>query len=223
MTPITKSQVKEIFVKIITARSRRRISLVLREYQPSILSSNCVGSRLSEISSVPYLSPTVGLWFKPADFLRFCENVEVAMNSDISYDPEESLKMGYPVGNLLGSIRIYFLHYDTFESARLKWLERCKRIRLDKILVVMTDRDGFSQSDITNFNKLDYPKILLSHKPLPQVREAVVVPVGNEQSQVGELYGNWPALTSALDSHSVYRIASELNLKRGSDLDNQVS
>ena len=43
----------------------------------------------------------------------------------------------YPVG-MLDDIRINFMHYESFEQAKEKWIERCNRIDKSNMFVIYT-------------------------------------------------------------------------------------
>jgi hypothetical protein len=58
------------------------------------ISQNCIGGRFYELEGRGYTSPTVGLWFKPTDFLSFCKDLETNLNSNISLDSEETAAVG---------------------------------------------------------------------------------------------------------------------------------
>ena len=62
----------------------------------TILASNCNGTIMYHDLDLPYLSPTINLWFKDLDFVKMMENLEWYMNGQIIEvtDKEED----YPVG-----------------------------------------------------------------------------------------------------------------------------
>lgn len=50
-------------------------------------------------------------------------------------DEKNSEKYGYPVGKL-EDIHVYFTHYETFEQAKQKWIERLKRLNMDNLYMI---------------------------------------------------------------------------------------
>lgn len=49
----------------------------------SIISSNCFAGRIMQDIGMEYNTPTLGLWFMPDDFPKFCSNLLYYLNSDI--------------------------------------------------------------------------------------------------------------------------------------------
>ena len=68
----------------------------------------------------------------------------------------------YPIGKL-DDIFVYFMHYNTCKEARDSWNRRKKRVNLNKILILCTDRDGFNMSTYLEWKKIKYPKILFTN------------------------------------------------------------
>ena len=77
-----------------------------------IVSSNCIGGRLSQIAGGPYRSLV-----RPDDFLKFATDLARYTKVMLTHDGDESKCLGYPVG-ALADIRIMFMHYLSFEDAR---------------------------------------------------------------------------------------------------------
>ena len=60
-------------------------------------------------------SPTVNLWFKPGEFIKFLSRLEYYLyDCEIQRDVQSSVERGYPVGRL-DDIHVYFTHYESFE------------------------------------------------------------------------------------------------------------
>lgn len=168
------------------------------------IAQNCIGGRLYELEGRAYTSPTVGAWFMPSDFLRFCETLEDHLAMEIAEDREASAGAGYPVGRI-GAIRIWFQHYPTFAAAREAWTKRASRIQPDKVLVVMSDRDGFSPTDLERFRILPRRKVLLSHIALADA-DIVHVPGYESDGQVGDLYGAFERLNHPKARNSLFEL-----------------
>lgn len=185
------SSVKKRLCKIIKNIER---ALFKRSFRKDIapknycyISQNCIGGKFYQIEKRLYSSPTVGLWFESADFLTFCENLPEYLNFTLSEDVDKSKEVSYPVGRL-GEIRIYFLHYSSFQLAKLDWDRRVKRVNLGRVFFLMTDRDGFSEDSVRRFNSLPTrKKILLSHCSYLNMKNIIYVPGFEFQSYVGDL------------------------------------
>jgi uncharacterized protein (DUF1919 family) len=139
-----------------------------------------------------YTSPTVGAWFSSVDFLSFCEALVDNLSAEVVEDAQASAKVGYPVGRI-GEVRIWFQHYPTFDDARAAWVKRAARVDPAKVFVVMTDRDGFTLSNLDRFQALPRRKLLLSHAVLPG-SEVVYVPGYEQNGRVGDIYDEFERL-----------------------------
>ena len=122
--------------------SLRRSFLEKQDF--SIISNNCWAGSVYKYFGLPYLSPTVGLYFYPDDYNKLCYNLREYMAEEVKYlkfeeskHKEKLAKKGQtnvPLG-LLGDIEIIFLHYPTFEEAADKWNRRAKRINWDNVFI----------------------------------------------------------------------------------------
>ena len=138
----------------------------------TILASNCNGTIMYHDLDLPYLSPTINLWFKDLDFVKMMENLEWYMNGQIIEvtDKEED----YPVG-MLHDIKIYFRHYDSFDEAVSKWEERKKRIRWNNLFIVGSCWNG-DYEVIQRFEQLPYKnKVIFSPIPYPEFQSVYYV------------------------------------------------
>lgn len=157
--------------------SRAKKQLIAERF--SIISQNCIGGVLYHDMGLKFLSPTVNLFFKEPDFVRFVQNLEYYMGLKLEMRWEEE----YPVGSL-GDVSIYFMHYRTCREAKESWEKRKERIIWDKILVLATDMAGFDDKTWIEWNKIKYPKILFTVKEInlpgvvsyPKYREIGHVP-----------------------------------------------
>lgn len=123
----------------------------------SIISQNCIGGVFYHDMNMKFLSPTINLHLKSEDFIKFVNNLESYLAKPLEMKYGEQ----YPVG-ILGDINIYFNHYETCEEAYEKWQERKERINFEKLIVIMTDRDGFNENTMKKFLKIKYTKILFT-------------------------------------------------------------
>lgn len=126
-------------------------------------------------------SPTVNFWFKPNEFIKFLSRLEYYLfDCNIQMDVQSSAERGYPVGRL-DDIRVYFTHYEFFELEKKKWDERLTRLNMDSIYVVMVQKDGCTEQDISSFDKLKFRhKVIFTVKKYPQYRSAYYIPRSEE-------------------------------------------
>lgn len=137
-------------------RDRKR----LKNNDFSLLSNNCVGGVISHELGLPFKSPTINLWMKSEDYLKFLENIEYYLS--VEPHPVES-ELNYPVG-MLDDVTIYFQHYPTFEEAVKKWNQRKARIDWDNLMVVFVYLTEQEDETVRRFLQLPYKnKALLTY------------------------------------------------------------
>ena len=159
-------QKKKWWRNFLRKRIRMADRKALTNSQFSIISSNCWGGVVYHDLGHEFLSPTINLWFEPSDFLKFVESLKWYLSIEPIEDT--SVKLDYPVGKI-GDIHLYFMHYNSFEEAKRKWIERATRINWDNIYVVMTEWPDSSFNLYEKFEKLPYKnKVLFTIKPHPE-------------------------------------------------------
>ena len=146
--------------KLQCKKNERRISVLrtrLMQKDLTIISQNCIGGVFSHDMGMEFQSPTVNLYVPAADFIKFVNHLEHYLTADLEiYWGEE-----YPIG-ILDDIRLMFVHYDTCQQAKDAWERRKKRVKLDRILVLSTDRDGFDEGIFEQWKAIPYPKLLFT-------------------------------------------------------------
>lgn len=120
---------------------------------------------------MPYLSPTIGLWIPPADYIKFIydlkkyvtvdlERIYVADSRISDMLMERSQKKGIdPQSIIIGKIEdveIIFQHYKSFEDARDKWYRRRERINWNNIVIKMNDQNGCTRQHYEKFMQANY-------------------------------------------------------------------
>lgn len=131
----------------------------------SIISSNCFAGRVMQDLGMQYNTPTLGLWFMPDDFPKFCSNLSFYLNAEIvslehskndlgEWKRTHPRKHPYPVGKLGDNIEIHFLHYYTEEEAFNKFRRRSQRVNMDKIILIAFEQNGCTENDVKAFNDL---------------------------------------------------------------------
>ncbi len=91
----------------------------LRKNVPSIIAKDCWGGYVYHVLGLPFLSPTINLFFQDDEYLRFLSNIDFYSKLTVEYAGEgysETGKFYYPLGKL-GDVTIHFNHYKTFEEA----------------------------------------------------------------------------------------------------------
>ncbi|MBO4924066.1 MAG: DUF1919 domain-containing protein [Bacteroidales bacterium] len=151
----------------------------------SIIASNCIGGSILHDLGLPFNSPFINLWLKPSDFLKFCEKMDYYLSLKLRFTTVVGLQ--YPVG-VLGDILIFFQHYATETEAEEAWNRRKKRIRLDNLFVIFTDRDGCTYDDLLRFDRLKIRnKVVFTHVEYKDIVSAFYIPGFEEETSVGHL------------------------------------
>ncbi len=159
--------------------------LKLKNKTPTIISSNCNGTFILHDLGLKFRTPTINLFFYPKDFIKFVENIDYYIKIDIKEVQQK--KINYPVGQI-DDIKVYFKHYDSFEQAKKKWSDRCKRINKENMYIIMTDRDGCTYEDIKRFDDLKYKnKVIFTNKEYKEIKSSYYIHGFEDKSSVGIL------------------------------------
>lgn len=127
----------------------------------SIICSNCIGGIISNRLNKQFLSPTVNMWIRQDDFLKFVCNLKEYISKEIVFI-ESTYE--YPVGKL-DDITLYFNHSLNAKEAKKDWDRRKNRINYDNLFIIMYDRDGITKTDIRKLESVACKnKIVLSDK-----------------------------------------------------------
>lgn len=159
-------------------KRRRKLRLTNQDF--TVIASNCSGMFMYYDMKMPYLTPTVNLSIEMNDFVKMVRNLKWYMKQELVEVKEESK---CPVG-LLGDIKIYFIHYDSFEEGVYKWKERKGRINWNNLLIVGSEKDGCTYETIRDFDRLPYKnKVIFTHKEYPEFASAYYIKgfEGNEE------------------------------------------
>lgn len=151
--------------KIINEKNKSRLNDV--GCTASIISMNCNGGIISHDLGLKFLSPTINLFMRADDFIKFCENLEYYLNIDKMIpcmDKDIIEQRTYPIV-YLGDLILYLVHYSSIEEAERKWNERKKRINKSNIVILNTDREGMTDELKDRFEKLPYRKVMFTHLP----------------------------------------------------------
>nr|WP_314738908.1 DUF1919 domain-containing protein [uncultured Haemophilus sp.] len=167
--------------KAINQRNQQRLT----NHSMSVIASNCNGAFILHDLNEQFRSPFVNLYLEPADFVKYLQNITAYNQMELGFI---STDKPYPVGKL-ADITLHFMHYHSEQEAREKWQERLKRLNLDNLFIIMTDRDGCTEQDLHAFDKLPFEnKVVFTHKPYPEIRSSVYIKGFENQNQVGDLF-----------------------------------
>lgn len=145
----------------------------LKNNNMSIFSSNCIVGVLYHELGLRFMSPFINIYVEPKDYIKFLKNPKIYLKYELK--KMESNEYSFPVAQL-NDVKLYGVHYKNFDEMNIKWKERIKRINWDNLYVFMVERDGCSEEDIKEFDKLPYKnKVIFVHKEMPDVSSAVYI------------------------------------------------
>lgn len=136
----------------------------------TLLCNNCTGGILYHDLKLQFKSPTVNLFFYYDHFFKFCENFDYYIEQPLvpCEEPIHKPSFDYPVFNL-GDLELHFMHYASYEEAKLKWENRTARINRDNIFVMWTFFDETDPEWAARFDKLPFKnKVAFTEKDLPE-------------------------------------------------------
>lgn len=142
----------------------RRLGLKNRDY--TLICNNCYGGVMSRDWGLPYNSPTCGLYFFAADYLKFINDLPKYLSAEVEpmeYEESpycEELLKRYPkrdivIGKLI-DVTLVFVHYPTFEEAKKKWERRAKRVNYENMVVKFNDQNLFAPEHFEMFMALPF-------------------------------------------------------------------
>ena len=136
----------------------------------TIVSNNCWGGKVYRYFHLPYLSPTVGLYFFAEDYLKFCTEFSRYINENLTFisieDSRYNLELtrkgerNVIIGKL-DDIEIIFLHYHSEYEAKEKWERRKRRIQYDNLYFKFSEQNGCTKSHLKKFTDLPLPNKII--------------------------------------------------------------
>ena len=166
--------------------------LRLKNRRPTIISDNCNAGIIYHDLGLPFLSPTINLFFMPEDYLKFLQNLR--HYTQIAPTETTDATVQWPVG-MLEDVKIHFMHYKTFAEAKEKWIARATRIDFDNLFVMMSEKNDCTYQQMQIFDSLPFQsKVLLTHKPYPGLRCSVCIPGFEDRDDLGVVTDFRPGL-----------------------------
>lgn len=157
----------------------------LKNKQITLLANNCNGACMLHDLGLPFNSPFVNLWLYPEDFIKYVENIEHYMKCSLAFEERDDYP--YPVG-VLDDIHIYFQHYKSQHEAKEKWETRTRRMDLNHIYVLMTERDGCTHGIMERFDRLPVKhKVILTHLSYADISSSFYIKGFENENQCGIL------------------------------------
>lgn len=180
------------------AKYRKRLVSQVIDKDFTIISNNCWGGGIYEDLNLQYRTPTVGLYFFSACYVKFVSDLQGYLSYPLGfitaskYDKANKIRerLPYPIGILNNEIEIHFLHYHTRREALEKWNKRKSRINAKNVFLSFTDNEGYTADQLEHFDKLPYPKVFFSAQELSYIKSSVQLKKFIGQPTVGDIYSN---------------------------------
>ncbi len=115
---------------------------------PTLITNNCIGGIIYHDLGLEFRSPTINLFFGNKDFFPFINDIEYYANQEPIEVFEDGQK--FPIGELrkgTESIRLYFMHYKTFDEAVEKWKKRAKKIDYNNLFIIFEYPQKLKKTD----------------------------------------------------------------------------
>jgi len=192
--------------KLVKFGGKARVIRHIRQIQSrdfSILASNCTGTLPYRFLDMPYLTPTINLFFFAPCYMKFVSNLDHYLDQTLEFVTESryapgrrthAAHGGYPIGKL-DDIEIHFMHYADNDDAADKWNRRKLRINRQRLIYSFTDRDLCTPQLMQAFDQLPGPKLLLTARAYPWLSSAIAVPGYHGQSEISDAYTHYEVLT----------------------------
>lgn len=175
---------------------RMLLRLRLRNVSPSIIANNCTAGIIYHDLGLKFRSPTINLYFETEDYHKFLRSLEHYVHcipEPVADDPHP-----FPVGVLRKEeeeVKVYFMHYASFEEARDKWVERGARVNLDNLYVLWEYPSTLREKDRIwqQFRSLDFKHKRLLTDPVDfSDEEAVPIGIYRENYRPGLIFAYVP-------------------------------
>lgn len=151
----------------------------------TLITNNCIGGVIYHNLGEQFRSPTINLFISGDEYLPFVKGIREYLSETTELVEVINSGREYPVGKLhakdssLPDITVYFQHYDSFEEARNKWHERCKRVNWEDISFIWEFYEGLhNYKHLLEFDSLNIKKKIILHKEDCSIKNAFVVNEG---------------------------------------------
>lgn len=167
------SKIKTRVSNYLWTKNRNRINAIQQARlndtakSATIISMNCNGGIISHDLGLRFNSPTVNLFMRAEDFIKFCENLKNYLAIENLVECIDKSVIGnrkYPIA-YLGDLTLFLVHYSSITEAQKKWNERKRRVNWNNIVVLNTDREGMTEELKDRFEALPYRKVMFTHLP----------------------------------------------------------
>lgn len=153
-----KNKFFNIFSPIYIKHYKKKLKKKLNNENFTILASNCAAGIIYNRFEHKFMSPTINMWFKQREFIKFCCNLQHYVNCNLEFVKLE--EYNYPVARL-DDIYLYFNHSKSEEEAAENWYKRVKRINYNNLYILMYDRGAVSTEDYLKLSEVKCNNIVV--------------------------------------------------------------
>ncbi len=162
VTRVINKTRKVLYNKFFKKYKVKKLTNRIKNKDISLITFNCIGGILYNEMSLRFNSPTINMFFSAPDFIKFCTNLKYYMEKELIEDT--TADSSYPVAKI-DDIKIFGLHYKSFDELKTKWDERKQRINWDNIFIIGGYRDNCTPQLVEEFGKIPFDnKIMLIPK-----------------------------------------------------------
>ena len=132
----------------------------------SIFAANCIGGELYYLLGLRFTSPLINISINRDQFITLCASLKEYLSQPISVSMRNGMCVGKIGGGRLKEVEIRFPHDTDCESVERKWIERCKRVNYEKLVLIEDDK-GLTSADYEAYKAIPaFRKILFTAKDL---------------------------------------------------------
>jgi uncharacterized protein (DUF1919 family) len=192
-----RSYLRQWKKKLKNERRNRNLKKRVLNRDFSIICNNCWAGHIYQQLGIQYKTPTVGIFFFAACYLKFIANLKENLTKEIRFVERSKYKEAnfiieqkgpYPIG-IIDDFEIQFLHYKTPEEAARKWKERSSRVNFDNLYYVFSERDLCAEEHLKEFDESMLPnKVCFTAHNYPDLNSTVWIKEYNSQKYVGDIY-----------------------------------
>lgn len=165
-----------------------RVKIRSKDLGRTIICNNCLGGILYHDLGMRFNSPFINLMIPTSQYVDLLKNLYYIGDFDLVDATPKGCR--YPIGLLHSKYELHFMHYNSFEEAKRKWEERVKRINYESLYVILVETHSSTYQDLVNFDNLPFQnKILITHKPFPEIKCSVPIKGYDGKNLNGEIFG----------------------------------
>ncbi len=171
-----KKNIFDFFISFLYETKRIFIKKKVKNKNFTIISNNCWAGKCYQYLDMPYLTPTVGLYFFASDYIKFISNLKhyleiplefIDANESKYYDELCSRNQAQKIIARLDNIEIVFLHYKTKEEVIEKWERRKKRVNYDNIIIKFSRMNLCTELEFDAFSKISFTSKFFIDNKIP--------------------------------------------------------